>query len=135
MSVTMTDPRVRLRKPILRHGAAARFAAASLAATCLLPFLLPLGGCAGGSLALGDPIDRPGTWSPAGVNDANLRAMVADPHDLVAGKAAPDALAAEGAPPVGLLLSGKRQALPNAGSMSPGASGGASQGGGNATAQ
>ena len=34
-----------------------------------------------------DPIDRPGTWNPsAKSNDANLRVMVADPHDLVEGK-------------------------------------------------
>ena len=32
-----------------------------------------------------DPYSRPGVWVPTGVNEANLRAMVAVPSDLVAG--------------------------------------------------
>ena len=41
--------------------------------------LLPAGGC--------DVYQRPGTWVPVGANDANLRAMIADPDDLVTGVA------------------------------------------------
>ncbi|HET9019147.1 MAG TPA: hypothetical protein VFN46_06155 [Acetobacteraceae bacterium] len=100
-----------------------------------------LGGCNGG-LSLGDPTEQAGTWMPTGDNDANLHAMVADPHDLVAGKPVPDTLAVEAAPPVGLLLSGKRLPLASPGGMSPGGGGsgasqggGASMGGGSASAQ
>jgi hypothetical protein len=47
---------------------------------CLL--LLPLAACGGGDFA------RPGTWQASGVNDANLRLMLADPQDAVRGRAA-----------------------------------------------
>lgn len=40
---------------------------------------------AGAGCASTDPYQRPGMWHPAGVNDANLRAMVAVPSDLVVG--------------------------------------------------
>ena len=45
--------------------------------------LLPVAGC--GSVV--DIYERPGTWRPVGANDANLRAMIADPDDLVTGVA------------------------------------------------
>ena len=32
-----------------------------------------------------DPTEREGTWTPRGVNDANLRAMIADPAHLEQG--------------------------------------------------
>lgn len=35
---------------------------------------------------LTDPYVRPGEWHPLGANSENLRAMVADPHDLYAGR-------------------------------------------------
>ena len=35
-----------------------------------------------------DPLTRDGLWHPNGANEANLAAMVADPADLVRGKAA-----------------------------------------------
>ena len=85
--------------------------------------VLLLGGCAGSPLA-SDPFAQPGTWSETGVNDANLRAMVADPHDLVAGKDAPNSLAVEAARPVGILFSGKRPALPGGGASGGGGMGG-----------
>ncbi len=60
-----------------------------------------------------DPIDRPGTWNPsAKSNDANLRVMVADPHDLVEGKGQNGSSGAEAAPPVAQLLTGRRYPLP-----------------------
>ncbi len=99
--------------------------------------LMLLGGCADNPIT-GDPFQQPGTWHTTGDNDANLRAMVADPRDLVAGKDAANGLAVEAVPPVGLLFSGKRQALSGGGSMSGAGgsqSGGSSQGGGSAGAQ
>ncbi len=49
-------------------------------ATGLLAFSL-LAGC-----AETDPYQRMGLWNPLGANDANLRAMVADPRDLELGQ-------------------------------------------------
>jgi len=48
-------------------------------AALLLPLLVALAGC-----DQVDPYTRPGNWRPNGANDANLRAMVAVPADLVA---------------------------------------------------
>jgi len=42
-------------------------------------------GCAG----LADPFERPGTWTPRGANDANLRAMIVNPADLERGEGDP----------------------------------------------
>jgi type IV pilus biogenesis protein CpaD/CtpE len=61
------------------------------------------------------PMDKPGTWSLdswGSSNDANLRAMVVNPHDLVEGRGEPNTLGAEAAPPVKRLFTGKRYALP-----------------------
>ena len=60
-----------------------------------------------------DPYQRPGTWVPDGTNDANLRAMVANPHDLVEGTGQGASSGAEAAPPVARVLEGKRYPLPN----------------------
>jgi hypothetical protein len=61
-----------------------------------------------------DPMDRPGTWhGTTKSNDANLRAMIADPHDLIAGKSSDSSLGAEAAPAVTRLLTGKRYPLPS----------------------
>lgn len=95
----------------------------------LLCTLLALAACSTMPLA-SDPFKQPGTWSETGVNDANLRAMVADPHDLVAGKDAPNGLAVEAVPPVTRLLSGQRTGL-SSGAFSAGSSGG---GGGGSSA-
>ena len=63
------------------------------------------------------PFDKPGTWSlgapgTMNANDANLRAMVVNPNDLVAGRGDPGSLGAEAAPPVKRLLAGQRKELP-----------------------
>ena len=79
-----------------------------------LPWLLPL------PLALAActpdyPLDKPGTWSLERMgesNDANLRAMVANPHDLVEGAGSATDLGAEAGPPVTRLLTGNRKAIP-----------------------
>jgi type IV pilus biogenesis protein CpaD/CtpE len=48
---------------------------------CLLGIaVLALAGC-----DVTDPYHREGTWRPNGANEANLRAMVASPSDLVRG--------------------------------------------------
>jgi type IV pilus biogenesis protein CpaD/CtpE len=62
---------------------------------------------------LTDPYQRPGTYNPLGVNDANLHTMVANPHDLVEGTGTQTSAGAEAAPPVARMLAGKRYALPN----------------------
>ncbi len=49
---------------------------------CLLAGAVALAGCT-------DPYARPGTWHAGAVNDANLRAMVADPADLLWGASQP----------------------------------------------
>lgn len=51
-----------------------------------LLLLLPaaLAGC--GAI---DPLARPGVWHPTGANDANLRAMAANPQDLAGGVGSP----------------------------------------------
>ena len=56
---------------------------------------------------------RPGTYSVTGINDANLRVMVANPHDLVEGAGTGVTSGAEAAPPVARLLAGKRYPLPS----------------------
>ncbi len=87
----------------------------------LLLVLLPLlGGCGFDSFSQ-DPIDKPGTWAPEGVNESNLRAMVANPQDLLAGAGTANSAGAEAAPPVGLLLSGKRTPLMSESSLNFGA--------------
>jgi hypothetical protein len=61
-----------------------------------------------------DPMEQPGTWnvSTSHSNDANLRVMVANPHDLVKGMGQETSTGAEAAPPVARLLAGKRYPLP-----------------------
>lgn len=73
--------------------------------------LLTIGGCSPDY-----PFDKPGTWSigqASSANDANLRAMVANPDDLASGRGESTSLGAEAGPPVGLLFSGQRRVLPN----------------------
>ena len=60
-----------------------------------------------------DPYQRPGTWVSDGANDANLRAMVANPHDLIEGTGERVSSGAEAASPVQRVLAGKRYPLPN----------------------
>jgi hypothetical protein len=75
---------------------------------CLTVILL-FAGC---TYDMSDPYMRPGTWNPTGDNDANLRAMVANPHDLVVGTGQGTSAGAEAAPPAARLLAGKRYPLP-----------------------
>ena len=68
---------------------------------------------AGCSAASFDPYQRPGTWHPAGDNDANLHAMIVNPHDLVEGEGQATTTGAAAAPPVTRLVAGKRFPLPS----------------------
>jgi hypothetical protein len=76
---------------------------------CCLVLLLLQAACAYDPF---DPFQRPGTWVPLGDNAANLRVMVANPHDLIEGAGEEKSLGAEAASPVDRLFSGKRYALP-----------------------
>jgi len=83
---------------------------------CLMFALLAVAGCN----AQQDPFERAHTWAPTGVNEANLRVMVADPNDLAGGVDEPNSLSAESTPAVRRLLTGQRRPLPvvNASSIS-----------------
>lgn len=87
-----------------------------LAPLVLLPLLL--------SACSPSPWHEQGMWQPNGANNKNLRAMIADPHDLTQGQSATGSDAQLAVPPVTALLSGKA----SSGEASQG--GGASAGGG-----
>ena len=63
------------------------------------------------------PMDKAGTWQlpETSANDANLRTMIVNPHDLVAGAGESTTIGAEAGPPVKRLLTGKRYPLPASG--------------------
>ncbi len=63
----------------------------------------------------GDPYTRAGTWRPERVNDANLRAMVADPHDLIIGRDAPSTAGQTAAVAVARLRADRVKPLPDSG--------------------
>ena len=75
-----------------------------------LLILLALGAC-----TATDPLYTDAAWHPVGANDANLRAMIADPQDLLNG--APSAVADGGtaADAVARLRAGKVKDLPDSG--------------------
>jgi type IV pilus biogenesis protein CpaD/CtpE len=79
---------------------------------------LGLAGCTG------DPFERAGTWHPEGVNQANLRAMVTDPHDLDEGVSEPGSNGRLTAAAVARLRAGQVKALPDNGISKVGGSGG-----------
>jgi len=59
-----------------------------------------------------DPFARPGSWQPTGINDANLRAMAADPAHLQRGVGTQTSPATLPAAAVGRLNEGQRAPLP-----------------------
>jgi len=77
-----------------------------------LSLMLSLGACTPDY-----PIDRPGTWNippgTLGSNDANLRAMIVDPHDLTEGVSADGSEGNAAATPVRKLITGRRPPLAN----------------------
>lgn len=60
-----------------------------------------------------DDLNRPGTWRPGGANDANLRAMVADPGHLRAGVAAPTERAMPATQAIRRMETDRRRPLPD----------------------
>lgn len=91
-------------------------------ATLLWPLLgvLCLGGC-------NDGINRPGSWSASGVNDANLVLMLDNPADLLAGRKAPNSRGAVAQAAVERLLQDKVHALQDARTSAISGGGGAGQ--------
>jgi hypothetical protein len=70
---------------------------------------LLVAGCSADSF---DPYKRPGTWNPTGDNDANLRATIVNPHDLVEGEGQSTTTGVTAAAPVTRLFTGKRYPIP-----------------------
>ncbi|MCC7282211.1 MAG: hypothetical protein IT556_07485 [Acetobacteraceae bacterium] len=102
-------------------------------------FLVALLAAAAGSgcTAMNDPWERDGAWRPTRANDANLRAMVADQADLVAGRGSDRRVGPGAADAVDRLYRDRVRPLPvtdiariGASSASPAAPGGGEGGGG-----
>jgi len=87
-------------------------------------------GLSAGCTAMNDPWDRDGAWRPTRANDANLRAMVADPADLIAGRGTDRRVGPGSADAVDRLYNDRVRALPDTDIARIGASGSASGGGG-----
>jgi hypothetical protein len=64
-------------------------------------------------LLAGCDFERPRTWSASGANDANLRAMLADPSDAVRGVAAPTDRGQPASVAIYRLEQGRRPPLPD----------------------
>jgi len=90
--------------------------------------------CAPDSYLAPTDFERRGTWQAEGVNDRNLRAMVADPSHLTRGVGAATDRGQAGAAAVRALEAGQRPALPaglsDIGKQGGGAAGVTSGGGG-----
>ncbi|MBL6457165.1 hypothetical protein JMJ55_17655 [Belnapia sp. T6] len=71
----------------------------------LLLVLLPLAAC--------NDFDRPGTWRATGANDANLKAMLAEPRHAIAGAAARTERGQPGSQAIRLLETDRRRPLPD----------------------
>jgi hypothetical protein len=82
-----------------------------------LPLALVAGGCIDP-----EPYNRPGTWQATGANDANLRAMIANPADLTRGAQPATASRGEAAAQAAALLGGR--AAPASGDGTGGSGGG-----------
>lgn len=80
----------------------------------MVPALLLLAACEGGGAGL----DRPGMWQPSGVNDRNLRAMLADPDHLNEGIGTPRSRSVTAVAPITRMDAGERPDLPEVRSSS-----------------
>jgi hypothetical protein len=97
----------------------------------LIAVLVPLALCAGCNAT--DPYQRASLWQPDGVVQGDMAAMVADPHDLVAGHG-PDSPAQYGPDGVQPLWNGNPKPLltnSDTGAGGGGSSGAGSSGAGN----
>jgi hypothetical protein len=101
----------------------------------ILAIALALGACADSYIAPTD-FERRGTWQADGVNDRNLRAMVADPSHLTRGVGAATERGDAGSAAVTAMQQGRRPPLPRGiseiGQGGGGAAGVTSGGGGGA---
>ncbi|MBB5690300.1 hypothetical protein GXW77_08270 [Roseomonas alkaliterrae] len=77
----------------------------------ILAIALALGACADSYIAPTD-FERRGTWQADGVNDRNLRAMVADPSHLTRGVGAATERGDAGSAAVTAMQQGRRPPLP-----------------------
>ncbi len=92
--------------------------------------LLALVAVAGCDIANKDPFERPMTWQPTGANDANLRAMVANPEDLTSGRGARGSHAILANAAVTRVLTDRVKQLPKVTTSGFGGGGGEAGGGG-----
>ena len=92
----------------MRHASrpAPRAGRVVLPGVALLGLAAGIGGCT-------DAFDRPGTWNPSGVNDANLQVMVVDPAQLRRGVGSATARGQAGSQPITTLEAGERPPLPS----------------------
>jgi hypothetical protein len=74
-------------------------------------------------LLAGCDINRPGTWQASGVNDANLRAMLAEPAHAVRGVSARTERGQPASLAIRRLEQGRRQPLPDSRASQIGATG------------
>jgi hypothetical protein len=74
-----------------------------------------------------DPMDKPGTWSlpPSGMtsNDTNLRTMLVNPNDAVAGTGEDTSMGSLSERPVEMLVTGRRRPLPSVNASEVGTTG------------
>jgi hypothetical protein len=77
---------------------------------CMATLALALAGC-----DAMDPYRREGTWRPNGANDANLRAMVVSPSDLVRGVSSTDGNGQQAAAALDRYRNDKVRLLPDTG--------------------
>jgi hypothetical protein len=85
-----------------------------------------LGGC---GTPPGWPMEREGAWRPTRVNDENLRLMVADPADLIAGRGTDRRVGPGPAEAVHRLNTDRVRPLPDTAIARVGGSGAAASGG------
>jgi hypothetical protein len=81
-------------------------------AFAILGALLVVGACAPDTYFPPSDFERAGTWQADGVNDRNLRAMVADPAHLSNGVGAAADRGSQATAAVNALEAGRRPALP-----------------------
>jgi hypothetical protein len=87
--------------------------------------VLLLAGCSG----MNNPSEREGAWRPSGVNDRNLRAMVADPAHLTQGVGSGGTVGPAATQPVDRLYRDQVRPLPETRIAPVGAAGGGASAG------
>ncbi len=97
-----------------------------LAPLSALALALGLGACAPDTYFPPTDFERAGTWQAEGINDRNLRAMVADPSHLTRGVGAATDRGAAGATAVAAMMDCRRPRLPASFNLSQIAAGGGS---------